>query len=131
MPNSSRQQWVRWIINPPADVLYWYIHFTYLYLDCFLHAVIYFVHCASSLIILFYICACCDTRCFKKVSLFLFVEVKALLGLCYMLYNIRHKIKFLCLCLWVCLQFVIVVFLGHTHLLFLTSSWIPMNRLIC
>ena len=25
-----------------------------------------FVHCALSLIILFYICACCDTRCFKK-----------------------------------------------------------------
>ena len=24
-----------------------------------------FVHCALSLIILFYICACCDTRCFK------------------------------------------------------------------
>ena len=52
--------------------------------------------CALSLIILFYICACCDTR-FKNVCLFLFVEVKALLGLCYMLYNIRHKIKFLCL----------------------------------
>ena len=30
---------------------------------------------------LFYICACCDTRCFKNVCLFLFVEVKALLGL--------------------------------------------------
>ena len=44
--------------------------------------------CAFSLIILFYICACCDTR-FKNVCLFLFVEVKALLGLCYMLYNIR------------------------------------------
>ena len=52
--------------------------------------------CALSLIILFYICACCDTR-FKNVCLFLFVEVKALLGLCHMLYNIRHKIKFLCL----------------------------------
>ena len=52
--------------------------------------------CALSLIILFYICACCDTR-FKNVCLFLFVEVKALLGLCYMLYNIQHKIKFLCL----------------------------------
>ena len=36
--------------------------------------------CALSLIILFYICACCDTRCFKNVCLFLFVEVKALLG---------------------------------------------------
>ena len=43
---------------------------------------------ALSLIILFYICACCDTRFFKIVCLFLFVEVKALLGLCYMLYNI-------------------------------------------
>ena len=72
--------------------------FTFLYLNCFLHAVIYFVHCALSLIILFYICACCDTRYFKNVCLFLFVEVKALLGLCYMLYNIRRKIKFLCLC---------------------------------
>ena len=74
--------------------------FTFLYLNCFLHAVIYFVHCALSLIILFYICACCDTRYFKYVCLFLFVEVKALLGLCYMLYNIRRKIKFLCLCLF-------------------------------
>ena len=36
--------------------------FTFLYLNCFLHAVIYFVHCALSLIILFYICARCDTR---------------------------------------------------------------------
>ena len=71
--------------------------FTFLYLNCFLHAVIYFVHCALSLIILFYICACCDTRYFKNVCLFLFVEVKALLGLCYMLYNIRRKIKLLCL----------------------------------
>ena len=42
--------------------------------------------CALSLIILFYICACCDTR-LKNVCLFLFVEVKALLGLCYMSYN--------------------------------------------
>ena len=58
---------------------------------------IYRVHCALSLIILFYISACCDTRYFKNVCLFLFVEVKALLGLCYMLYNIRGKIKFLCL----------------------------------
>ena len=64
-----------------------------------LHSVIYFVHCALSLIILFYICACCDTLCFKIVCFFLFVEVKALLGLCYMLYYNRHKIKFLCLCL--------------------------------
>ena len=32
--------------------------------------------CALSLIILFYICPCCDTR-FKNVCLFLFVEVKA------------------------------------------------------
>ena len=30
--------------------------FTFLYLNFFLHAVIYFVHCALSLIILFYIC---------------------------------------------------------------------------
>ena len=45
--------------------------------------------CALSPIILFYICACCDTR-FKNVCLFLFVEVKGLLGLCYMLYNIRQ-----------------------------------------
>ena len=74
-------------------------NFTFLYLNCFLHAVIYFVHCALSLIILFYICACCDTPYFKNVCLFLFVEVKALLGLYYMLYNIRRKIKFLCLCL--------------------------------
>ena len=65
-----------------------------------LHAVIYFVHCALSLIILFYICACCDTCYFKNVCLFLFVEVKALLGLCYMLYYYRHKIKFLCLCIF-------------------------------
>ena len=56
-----------------------------------------FVHFALSFIILFYICVCCDTRCYKNVCLFLFVEVKALLGLCYMFYNIRHKIKFLCL----------------------------------
>ena len=35
----------------------------------------------------------------KMFCLFLFVEVKALLGLCYMLFNIGHKIKFLCLCL--------------------------------
>ena len=69
-----------------------------------LHAVIYFVHCALSLIILFYICACCDTCYFKNVCLFLFVEVKALLGLCYMLHYNRHKIKFLCLCL--CLFFL-------------------------
>ena len=62
-----------------------------------LHAVIYFVHCTLSLIILFYICACCDTCYFKDVCLFLFVEVKALLGLCYMLYYNRHKITFLCL----------------------------------
>ena len=73
--------------------------FTYLYLNCFLHAVIYYVHCALSLVILFYIGACCDTHYFKNVCLFLFVEVKALLGLCYMLYNIPRKIKFLCLCL--------------------------------
>ena len=39
--NSSRQQWVRWFIITPADILYWYIHFTFLYLNCFLHAVIY------------------------------------------------------------------------------------------
>ena len=39
--------------------------FTFLYLNCFLHAVIYFVHCALSLIILFYICTCSDTRYFK------------------------------------------------------------------
>ena len=58
-----------------------------------------FVHCALSLIILFYICACCDTRCFKNVCLFLLVKVKAQLGLGYMLFNIRCKIKFLCLCL--------------------------------
>ena len=64
-----------------------------------LHAVIYFVRCALSLVILFYICACCDTCYFKNVCLFLFVEVKALLGLCYMLYFNRHKIKFLRLCL--------------------------------
>ena len=70
MPNSSRQQWVRWFINPPVDVLYWYIHFTFLYLNCFLHAVIYFVHCALSLIILFILCACCDTRCFKMFVYF-------------------------------------------------------------
>ena len=58
-----------------------------------------FVHCALSLIILFYtvLCACCDTRCFRNVCLFLFVEVKALLGVFYMLFNIRHTIKFLCL----------------------------------
>ena len=35
----------------------------------------------------------------KNVCLFLFVEVNALLDLCYMLYNIRRKIKFLCICL--------------------------------
>ena len=58
-----------------------------------------FVLCALSLIILFYICACCDTRCFKNVCFFWFVNVKALLGLSYVLFNIRHKIKFLCLCL--------------------------------
>ena len=58
---------------------------------------IYFVHCALSLIILFNICACCDTRYFKNVCLFLFVKVKALLDLFYMLYNIRRKIKCLCL----------------------------------
>ena len=46
------------------DVLYLDIHFTFLYLNCFLHAVIYFVHCALSIILLIYICACCDTRCF-------------------------------------------------------------------
>ena len=57
-----------------------------------------FVHCALSLIILFYICACCDTRCFKNVCLFLLVGVKAQLGLDYMLFNIRYKIKLLCLC---------------------------------
>ena len=33
------------------------------------------------------------------MCLFSFVEVKAILGLFYMLYNIRHKIKFLCPCL--------------------------------
>ena len=64
--NSSSQQWIRWFINPSANVLYWYIHFTFLYHKCFLHAVIYFVHCSLSLILLFYICACCDTRCFKN-----------------------------------------------------------------
>ena len=66
-----------------------------------------FVHCALSLIILFYICACCDTLYFKNVCLFLFVEVKALRGLCYMLFNIGHKIKFLCLCL--CLKTILTV----------------------
>ena len=60
-----------------------------------MHAVIYFVHCVLSLIILFYICACCDTRCFENVCLLFFIEVKALLSLCYMLYNIRLKIKYL------------------------------------
>ena len=54
--------------------------FTFLYLNYFLLAVIYFVHCTLSLIIiLFYICACCDNPYFKNVCLFLFVEVKALL----------------------------------------------------
>ena len=33
----------------------------------------------------------------KNVCLLFFFKVKALLGLCYMLYNIRNKIKFLCL----------------------------------
>ena len=33
---------------------------------------------------------------FENVCLFLFVSVKALLSLCYILYNIRHKIKVLC-----------------------------------
>ena len=41
--HSSNQQWVRWFINPTADVLCWYIHFTFLYLNCVQHAVIYFV----------------------------------------------------------------------------------------
>ena len=36
---------------------------------------------------------------FLHVVLLLFVEIKALLGLCYMFVNIRQKIKFLCLCL--------------------------------
>ena len=39
-----------------------------------------FVHCALSLIILFYICACCDTRYFKNVCLFLFVDVNTLVN---------------------------------------------------
>ena len=42
--------------STPADVLYLYIHFTSLYLSCFLHAVIYFVHCTLSLIVLSYMC---------------------------------------------------------------------------
>ena len=58
-------------------------------LPSYILAVIYFVHCALSLIILFYICACCDTRCFKNVCLFLFVEVKALLGLCCTIFDTK------------------------------------------
>ena len=104
VPNSSRQQWVDCSSIPLLTFsIGIYILPSYI-LIYFLHAAIYFAHCALSLIILFYICACCDTLCSKNVCLFLFVEVKALLGLCYMLYNTRHKIKFRCLCL-LCLCF--------------------------
>ena len=79
----------------PADVKFSigiYILPSYIFI-CFLHAAIYFVHWALPLKILFYKCACCDTLCFKNVCLFLFVEVKALLGLCYMLYNFRGRVE--------------------------------------
>ena len=87
---------------PPADIFNWYIHFTFLYLNCFLHAV-YFVHCALSLIILSYICACCDTRCFflKKGLFILTCRSKSPTGVMLHVVNIRHKIKFLCLWLYI------------------------------
>ena len=78
--------------------------------------------CALSLIILFYICPCCDTR-FKNVCLFLFVEVKALLGLCHMLYNIRHKIKFLCLWNLVTLLHPYVRLFVHQYVTPLSNSF--------
>ena len=78
--------------------------------------------CALSLTILFYICACCDTR-FKNVCLFSFVVVKALLGLCYMLYNIRHKIKFLCLWNLVTLLRLYVHLFVHQYVTPLSNSF--------
>ena len=80
---------------------------TYFYVQN-LHAVIYLIFCIFSLNlfivrIVFFI-ACCDIF----VVLLLFVEIKALLGLCYMFVNIRQKIKFLCLCLCLCLSVITI-----------------------
>ena len=61
----------------------------FLYLNCFLHAVIYLVHCALSLIILFYICACCDARCFKKCLFILVCRSKSSTGL--MLHVVQYS----------------------------------------
>ena len=63
--------------------------FTFLYINCYLHAVIYFVHCALSLIILFYICACCDTRYFKNVLFIIVCRSKSPTGL--MLHVVQHS----------------------------------------
>ena len=77
---------------------------TYFYVQN-LHAVIYLIFCIFSLnlfivrIVFFLLHAVI----FLHVVLLLFVEIKALLGLCYMFVNIRQKIKFLCLCLCLCL----------------------------
>ena len=48
-----------------------------------------FVHCALSLIILFYICACCDTRCFKKCLFILVCRIKSPTGL--MLHVVQYS----------------------------------------
>ena len=53
---------------------------------------IYFVHCALSLIILFYIhfvCACCDTRSFKKCLFILVCRGKSPTGL--MLHVVQYS----------------------------------------
>ena len=66
-----------------------------------LHAVIYLIFCIFSLnlFIVRIVFLLHAVIFFLHVVLLLFVEIKALLGLCYMFVNIRQKIKFLCLCL--------------------------------
>ena len=76
------------------EFLFNYFQKTYFYVQNF-HAVIYLIFCIFSLNlfivrIVFFI-ACCDI--FLHVVLLLSVEIKALLGLCYMFVNIRQKNK--------------------------------------
>ena len=63
-----------------------------------LHAVIYLIFCIFSLnLFIVRIVFLLHAVIFLHVVLLLFVEIKALLGLCYMFVNIRQKIKFQCL----------------------------------
>ena len=63
-----------------------------------LHAVIYLIFCIFSLnLFTVRTVFLLHAVIFLHVVLLLFVEIKALLGLCYMFVNIRQKIKVLCL----------------------------------